>query len=94
MKRTFTRNSLDGEEALREIYIGNRSFNETKKFSSNFIRTTKYTVQNFCLKALFLQFQRLSNCYFLIVAILQSIPTISPLHPYSAIAPLIFVITL
>ena len=38
------------------------------------------------------QFKRLSNWYFLITAILQSISIISPLAPFSAIAPLVFVL--
>jgi phospholipid-transporting ATPase len=42
--------------------------------------------------SLLLQFTRVANVYFLITAILQSIPIISPLHPFSAIAPLIFVL--
>lgn len=35
---------------------------------------------------------KISNFYFLILAIAQSIDIISPLAPFSAIAPLIFVI--
>jgi len=44
--------------------------------------------------SLFNQFKRYANIYFLVVAILQSIPAISPLNPLSAIAPLVFVISL
>lgn len=44
--------------------------------------------------ALFNQFKRYANIYFLITAILQSVPAISPLNPLSAISPLIFVISL
>lgn len=39
-----------------------------------------------------MQFQRYANIYFLVIAILQSIPSISPLTPLSAIAPLVFVL--
>ena len=39
-----------------------------------------------------MQFKRLANVYFLLTAILQFIPAISPLSPVSAITPLIFVI--
>lgn len=38
------------------------------------------------------QFLRLANIYFLITAIVQSIPQLSPLSPVTAIAPLVFVL--
>ena len=38
------------------------------------------------------QFKRLPNFYFLIQAILNSIPLVSALHPISAILPLLFVL--
>ena len=44
--------------------------------------------------ALFIQFQRYANIYFLITAIIQSISILSPLNPFSAIAPLVFVLSL
>ena len=39
-----------------------------------------------------MQFERLANIYFLVIAILQSIPAISPLGPLTAWAPLIVVL--
>lgn len=39
-----------------------------------------------------MQFLRFANVYFLLTAILQSMPAVSPLQPYSAIAPLCFVL--
>lgn len=63
-------------------------------FQSNYISTTKYNAITFIPVSLFNQFRRYANIYFLIVAILQSIPQISPLNPLSAIAPLVFVIAL
>jgi magnesium-transporting ATPase (P-type) len=42
--------------------------------------------------ALIQQFRRIANIYFLIIAILQSIPAVSPLSPITAWAPLIIVI--
>lgn len=44
--------------------------------------------------ATLVQFKRLANVYFLATAVLQFIPAISPLSPFSAIAPLIFVLTI
>jgi len=44
--------------------------------------------------SLYLQFTRVANIYFLVIAILQSLPVVSPLNPFSAIAPLVFVLTI
>lgn len=75
------------------VEIGDLVVNH-KRFKNNYIRTTKYTAFNFIFLALFNQFRRYANIYFLAVAILQSIPAISPLSPISSWAPLIFVISL
>lgn len=60
---------------------------------SNEVTTTKYTLLSFIPLALILQFNRLVNIYFLITAIIQSIPVISPLPWYSAVLPLALVLT-
>lgn len=65
-----------------------------KKYASNYISTTKYNLITFLPLALAIQFKRYANIYFLVCAILQSIPLISPLNPASAIAPLAFVLFL
>ena len=65
-----------------------------KTFPSNFIKTSKYTFFNYFPKSLLLQFLRYANIYFLVIAVLQSIPTISPLNPFTAIAPLLVVLGL
>ena len=64
------------------------------QFPSNYISTSKYTLLTFLPKSLLLQFKRYANIYFLIIAILQSISIISPLNPFTALAPFIFVIGL
>ena len=63
-------------------------------FPTNFIRTTKYSLVSFLPKSLMTQFYRYANIYFLIIAVLQCFPDISPLHPFSAITPLVFVLSL
>ena len=77
----------------RTITLGAQSENSLL-YPTNYVRTTKYTALTFLPLSLMLQFRRYANIYFLIVAILQSIPAISPLNPLSAIAPLVFVIAL
>lgn len=46
-------------------------------FASNKICTSKYTCLNFIPKSIIQQFKKLANIYFLMVSILQSIPSIS-----------------
>lgn len=81
-------------KTARELYFGNQTFNLEQNFLTNFISTSKYTIITFFPMALILQFKRYANVYFLITAILQSIPEISPLTPATAWAPLIFVLGL
>eukprot|EP01087_Luapelamoeba_hula_P011965 TRINITY_DN3328_c0_g1_i1.p1 TRINITY_DN3328_c0_g1~~TRINITY_DN3328_c0_g1_i1.p1 ORF type:complete len:1409 (-),score=234.21 TRINITY_DN3328_c0_g1_i1:104-4330(-) len=63
-----------------------------KKFKGNAISTTKYGPITFLPKNLFEQFKRLANVWFLIVAVIQLIPNVSPLNPASSIVPLVFVL--
>jgi magnesium-transporting ATPase (P-type) len=72
--------------------ISDREANAAQGFPSNFIRTTKYTLLTFVPKNLFEQFRRVSNFYFLIVVIIQLVPSISPLIPITSILPLVFVL--
>ncbi|GFZ12198.1 ATPase E1-E2 type family protein [Actinidia rufa] len=52
------------------------------KYETNYVRSTKFTLATFVPKALFEQFGRVANMYFLICAILS----FSLLSPYSAIS--------
>ena len=78
------------EPSLRKIWANCPEIN--KGFNDNRVATTKYNLITFLPFALFIQFRKVSNIYFLIIAILQSIPQISPLASYTAIAPLVFVL--
>jgi magnesium-transporting ATPase (P-type) len=82
LKKVFPHSSFSG------------SFNIDKSYPSNYISTTKYNIITFFPKCLMFQFYRIANIYFLLTAILQCFPEISPLHPFSAVSPFIFVITL
>lgn len=66
--------------------------NNQGRFVDNTIYTTKYSYLTFIPHALLLQFIYPRNFVFLASAILQSIPAISNLSPWTAILPLIFVI--
>ncbi len=77
-----------------QFYICNKEKNRKElKFKSNEVDTRKYNIITFLPKALFYQFNRPANIYFLITAILQCIPMISPLGPTSAVLPLVIVLS-
>jgi len=61
-------------------------------YPNNFVSTSKYNVITFFPKALLYQFTRYANIYFLMIAIVQLIPAVSPLSPITAIAPLTIVL--
>lgn len=64
---------------------------ETRNYAGNYVRSTKYTAASFFPKALFEQFRRVANFYFLVTAIL-SFTSLAPYSAVSAIIPLIIVI--
>ncbi len=78
----------------REFMINADKANGMHEYGSNYVRTTKYTVITFLPKSLLIQFRRLANIYFLITAIIQFIPAVSPLTPWSGILPLAFVLAI
>ncbi|XP_006898051.1 PREDICTED: probable phospholipid-transporting ATPase IK [Elephantulus edwardii] len=59
------------------------------KYKNNIIRTTKYNLFTFLPLNLFEQFHRVSNLYFLLIIILQSIPEISTLPWFILFTPLV-----
>ena len=84
--------NLEIDTKYLEFFINNNELNKEYKLNNNKITTTKYNIFTFLPKGLLLQFTRLANIYFLITAIIQSIPLISPLNSLTAIVPLIFVL--
>ena len=66
--------------------------NEHYHFANNEINTKKYNIFTFLPKSLFYQFKRPANIYFLVCAILQCIPQISPLGAETAMIPIIIVL--
>jgi phospholipid-transporting ATPase len=83
----------NSNKRLHEFYVNDIDKNASKyKHKDNSIDTTKYNIFTFLPKALLFQFMRLANCYFLVIAVIQCIPDISPLSPTTAIAPIAFVL--
>lgn len=71
----------------------NEKGNELLQIKTNKISTSKYTLFNVAPKIMLEQFQKIANIYFLIIAILQTIPEISISGGKPVIAvPLIFVV--
>jgi phospholipid-translocating P-type ATPase (flippase) len=81
------------KSTARSFSLANSKVNSVK-FETNYISTTKYTAVTFLPYCLMSQFKRYANIYFLLIAIIQCFPAISPINPVSSIAPLIFVISL
>ena len=68
-------------------------------FAANTIRTGRYSLLSFIPKALFGQFRRLANMYFLFISMLMLIGSYtslfdSPLLPWSTLGPLVIVLIL
>ncbi|KAK9278755.1 hypothetical protein L1049_028332 [Liquidambar formosana] len=94
------RASFNGEHSLiggpgfsRVVYCNDPECLEASlhKYAANYVRTTKYNIATFFPKALFEQFRRVANIYFLICALLS----FTPFSPYSAVSnvlPLVVVI--
>ncbi|AES67819.1 putative phospholipid-translocating ATPase [Medicago truncatula] len=86
---------LQGPGYSRTVYCNQPQIHEKKSlfYCKNNISTTKYNAIMFFPKALFEQFRRVANIYFLLAACLSLSP-ISPFSPLSMIAPLAFVVGL
>nr|CAG4647660.1 EOG090X00X3 [Moina brachiata] len=63
-----------------------------QRFCSNRVSTAKYDVVTFLPCFLFEQFRRYSNCFFLLIALLQQIPDVSPTGRYTTLVPLLFIL--
>lgn len=84
---------LVGTPGFSRVVHCNEPHLGTEGYAGNYISTTKYNALTFFPKALFEQFRRVANCYFLLAAVLS----VTPLSPYTAaslIAPLVFVVGL
>lgn len=82
------------EQNPRLIYIDDpKSTNDKFEFSSNEIRTSKYTLITFLPKNLFIQFHRVAYLYFLAIAALNQLPPLAVFGRTVSLFPLLFVLT-
>lgn len=80
------------DDGSRLVLMNNVAGNRKGDYCSNELRTTKYTWLNLIPKALFEQFRRIANFYFLFVAIISYIPDVSPTNPAANVLPLLVVV--
>ena len=92
-KLTLNHDDINPDINFYEFYINNNEKNKKEyKHKNNKIVTAKYNFLTFIPKALFYQFKRVSTIYFVVVAIINMIPAISPLYSSVALIPVIIVI--
>ncbi|KAH6793231.1 ATPase E1-E2 type family protein / haloacid dehalogenase-like hydrolase family protein [Perilla frutescens var. hirtella] len=86
---------VEGPGYSRVVQCNQPHLHELKpyKYCTNHISTTKYNFLTFLPKAIFEQFRRVANLYFLLAAALSLTP-VTPFSPLSVIAPLVFVVGL
>ncbi|CAN6194804.1 unnamed protein product [Urochloa humidicola] len=85
--------AVGGPGFSRVVYCNNPVLQKPLKYPTNYITTTKYNIITFFPKAIFEQFRRVANLYFLLTAILSLTP-VCPFSAVSMIAPLAFVVGL
>nr|CAI5828683.1 unnamed protein product [Callosobruchus analis] len=95
---TSTRNteeSFDHRQNFEDriVYINRPQANVHRHSINNRIHTAKYTIWRFLPLFLFEQFRRWANVFFLIIAMLQQIPDVSPTGRFTTLVPLIFILS-
>ncbi|KAL3105938.1 hypothetical protein niasHT_024995 [Heterodera trifolii] len=76
--------------APRLIAVGGGA--QAQKYCDNEISTCKYNVFTFFPRFLLEQFRRYSNVFFLIIAVLQQIPEVSPTGRYTTAVPFLIIL--
>lgn len=80
-----------GREGFSRVVLIGKQYVPPAKYASNWVSTTKYNLATFFPKALYEQFRRMANVYFLLACALSLTP-VSPFSASSLIAPLVFVV--
>ncbi|KAI6188055.1 Phospholipid-transporting ATPase [Aphelenchoides besseyi] len=75
----------------RKVFIN--SDTQVEKFCTNEISTCKYNGFTFLPRFLLEQFRRYSNVFFLIIALLQQIPDVSPTGRYTTAVPFLIILS-
>ena len=78
----------------RSYKLNDYEANKRLKLATNYIQTTKYNIWNFIPLCCLNQFRRVANLYFLLITVIQFIPLISTLDPWTGCLPLLTVLVL
>lgn len=90
IRSIFRSRKASAEDAeTRTVYIKDI---QPHKYCTNEISTAKYSVISFLPKFLFEQFRRYANIFFLVVALMQQIPNVSPTGRFTTVVPLTIII--
>ncbi|KAF1837813.1 phospholipid-translocating P-type ATPase [Decorospora gaudefroyi] len=79
-------------DPTRKVPLSDERTNQP--YTSNWIRSTRYSAWNFVPRQLVAQFSKLANFYFLVISILQMIPGLSTTGQFTTIVPLMFFVTI
>lgn len=82
---------IDIDPNRRENLVDERT---GRRYITNSITSSRYTLYNFLPRQLFAQFSKLANFYFLCVSILQMIPGLSTTGTYTTVVPLAFFVVI
>ncbi|KAK2720099.1 probable phospholipid-transporting ATPase IA isoform X3 [Artemia franciscana] len=83
--------ATDSPQVARHREIGlNRP--QPQRYASNRISTAKYNLLTFFPKFLLEQFRKYSNCFFLLIALFQQVPDVSPTGRFTTLVPLLFIL--
>ncbi|CAL8285523.1 unnamed protein product [Lota lota] len=83
------REALAELEDARLIFINQPQHD---KFCNNLVCTAKYNALTFMPRFLFAQFRRAANSFFLVIAMLQQIPDVSPTGRWTTLVPLVVIL--
>ncbi|KAK6454965.1 aminophospholipid-translocating ATPase [Scheffersomyces xylosifermentans] len=86
-------NHASVNEYFQDSYYDNRTKafideRSDESYVDNIVTSSKYTIYSFLPKQLRAQFSKIANCYFMVVAIMQMIPSWSTTGKYTTIVPL------
>jgi magnesium-transporting ATPase (P-type) len=77
----------------RAVFANDIDSNTAQQYESNSVSTTQYTPFTFLPKNLYEQLGKAANFYFFVLAVVVSIPGVSPIEPWTNISPLVLVLS-
>jgi len=93
-RRTYSASASDHDRQKATRVVHANASHENASFPDNRVKNTKYTLFNFIPKQLYEQFSLHINRYFLLIAILQLFPVLTPVNPITTWGPLIVIFTI